>query len=148
MIRASSPTIPRISKCIPEIVPASILPEAISNTLEIAEKCNLVLKLDSTSSEKYPQYQPPGEKTREQFFRDLCWEGLRQRYGERADTDPELRKLYKFAREMEGLFEKHGTTGVAFVIADGEVNRYGAVPQWRQLFLADAGSINKISRDT
>lgn len=79
------------------------LPQALTNTLEIAEKCNLTLKLDSTSSEKYPQYEPPGEKSREQYFRDLCWEGLRERYGERAATDQELRQRLEY--EM-GVIEK------------------------------------------
>ena len=35
------------------------LPEACDNTLRIAERCNVTIKLDSTSSEKYPQFPTP-----------------------------------------------------------------------------------------
>ena len=32
----------------------------------------------------------PDGKTREDYLRELCYKGLRERYGERATTDPEL----------------------------------------------------------
>ena len=32
------------------------IPEACDNTLEIAERCNVTLSLDPTSSEKYPNF--------------------------------------------------------------------------------------------
>ena len=35
------------------------LPDAIANTLRIAEMCNVEIHLDSTSSEKYPQFESP-----------------------------------------------------------------------------------------
>jgi DNA polymerase III subunit alpha len=63
-------------------------PEALTNTLRIAEACNL--KLDFGVS-KYPAYTPPEGKTREELLRELCHNGLRDRYGDRAETDQELR---------------------------------------------------------
>ena len=34
-------------------------PEAVENTLKIAERCNVAIKLDSTSTEKYPEFGTP-----------------------------------------------------------------------------------------
>jgi DNA polymerase-3 subunit alpha len=68
------------------------LPEACDNTLRIAEMCEVSIHLDSTSSEKYPQFESPDGSPREDYFRKVCYEGLAWRYGERARTDEELRR--------------------------------------------------------
>ena len=60
-------------------------PEAIANTLAIAERCNLEIELGKS---KYPEYPVPEGTTREGYLRDLCAKGLRERYGERATIDP------------------------------------------------------------
>jgi len=52
-------------------------PEAISATLEIAERCNLELDFSKTH---LPHYQPPEGMTREEFLRKLVDEGLKKRY--------------------------------------------------------------------
>lgn len=62
-------------------------PEAISNTVEIAARCDLELEFGKS---KYPEYPVPEGTTREQLLRELCANGLRARYGERAATDAEL----------------------------------------------------------
>lgn len=67
-------------------------PEACDNTVKIAERCNVTLKLDSTSTEKYPEFDTPDGSTREEYLRKICYEGLAERYGQdRADNDQELR---------------------------------------------------------
>ncbi len=53
-------------------------PEAIRNTILIAEKCNL--ELDFTKVH-LPNFQPPEGKTKEKFLRELCEEGVKARYG-------------------------------------------------------------------
>ena len=58
------------------------LPEAISNTMEITEKCNVTMVLDPTSSEKYPQFDSPDGSPREEYFRKVCYDGLAANYGE------------------------------------------------------------------
>lgn len=69
------------------------LPDACDATLEIAERCNVDLKLDATSSEKYPNFESPDGSCREDYLRRLCFEGLETRYGkERAASDPELKE--------------------------------------------------------
>ena len=52
-------------------------PEALRNTIEIAEKCNLELDFKSTH---LPRFSPPENKTREGYLRELVDEGLKQRY--------------------------------------------------------------------
>src|SRR3954468_13286598 len=64
-------------------------PEAITNTLAIAERINLKLEFGVS---KYPEYPTPEGKTREAYLRELCYKGLHQRYGERAGTDSGLVK--------------------------------------------------------
>lgn len=81
------------------------LPEAITNTYHIAQMCNVDIHLDSTSSEKYPQFDSPDGSPREAYFRKVCYEGLRWRYGDRADTDEELRTRLDY--EI-GIMEKMG----------------------------------------
>ena len=87
-------------------------PEACDHTLRVAEKCDL--KLDFTTS-KYPAYQPPEGKTREEYLRELCWQGLRQRYGERAGDDPAL--VQRMEYELS-VMEKAGFTSYFLIVWD------------------------------
>ncbi len=67
-------------------------PDAYENTNIIAERCNTSIKLDSTSTERYPEFAPEDGSTREEYLRKICYEGLAERYGkERAENDQELR---------------------------------------------------------
>src|ERR1700740_1253406 len=69
------------------------VPDALTNTLRIADACDL--KLDFGIS-KYPAYPPPEGKTREEYLRELCKKGLRERYGERAEADKELQQRLEY----------------------------------------------------
>lgn len=64
------------------------VPEAISNTLLIAERCNVNL---SFKGYHLPQFDVPSDYSPETFLRKLCQDGLVQRYGKRAD-DPAIRE--------------------------------------------------------
>lgn len=67
-------------------------PDAYENTNLIAERCNTSIKLDSTSTERYPEFATPDGSPREEYLRKICFEGLAERYGkERAENDKELR---------------------------------------------------------
>lgn len=66
------------------------VPGACDATLEIAERCNVEIKLDSTSSEKYPQFGTPDGSPREEYLLKVCKEGLVRRYGETKANDPEI----------------------------------------------------------
>lgn len=73
-------------------------PDAIKNTMVIAEKCNL--ELDFTKHH-LPQYKVPEGHTREGYLRELVDEGLKKRYPDgdpvvRARVDHELKVIEKF----------------------------------------------------
>lgn len=53
-------------------------PEAIRNTVLIAEKCNLELDFKKAH---LPHFEPPQGRTREQYLKELCEEGLINKYG-------------------------------------------------------------------
>src|SRR5450432_4150274 len=61
-------------------------PEAVTNTLEVAEKCNLEIQVDGKSLH-YPVFHPPEHFTREGYLRKLLAEGLQKRYGIHARAE-------------------------------------------------------------
>tara|TARA_B100001057_G_scaffold151193_2_gene151134 strand:+ start:6916 stop:10449 length:3534 start_codon:yes stop_codon:yes gene_type:complete len=82
------------------------VPVACDNTLEIAEKIDFNMVLDSTSSERYPEYEINTGSSRKDYFRDLCEQGLAERYGtEKAENDEELRDRLDY--EI-GIMERMG----------------------------------------
>ncbi|MCF7762345.1 MAG: DNA polymerase III subunit alpha [Verrucomicrobia bacterium] len=54
------------------------VPEAVRNSLEIAEKCNLEIEFDKLH---YPVYEPPEHFTREGYLRKVLADSLLKRYG-------------------------------------------------------------------
>jgi len=53
------------------------VPEAITNSLKIASRCNLELDF---SKVHLPKYEPPVGQTKEEFLRQLCEEGLKEKF--------------------------------------------------------------------
>ncbi|HET9031097.1 MAG TPA: DNA polymerase III subunit alpha [Candidatus Aquilonibacter sp.] len=72
------------------------LPEACENTVKIADRIDIKIPEKIHHLPAYPVPQPEDaaeEKTAEQFLRELCEEGLIERYGpERAASDAALRE--------------------------------------------------------
>ena len=60
------------------------VPEAVQNTLEVADKCNLEIEFGKLH---YPVFHPPEHFTREGYLRHLLAEGLRKRYGIHARAE-------------------------------------------------------------
>ncbi len=89
-------------------------PQALWSTLEIAEKCDLTIKLDASSSEKYPQFESPDGTPRGDYFRRLCREGLEKRYGATAHT-AELQDRLNY--EMD-VMEKMGFLSYFLIVWD------------------------------
>src|SRR5919106_316461 len=87
-------------------------PEAITNTLHVGERCHLDLEFGSS---KYPEYPVPAGKTREGYLRELCAQGLRARYGERATADSELTRRLEY--EL-GVLEKTGFVSYLLIVWD------------------------------
>jgi len=86
--------------------------QAIQNTLKIGERCHLDLEFGRS---KYPEYPVPAGKTRESFLRELCYSGLRQRYGERAANDAEL--IRRLDYEL-GVLEKTEFVSYLLIVWD------------------------------
>ena len=55
------------------------VPQALLTTLDIAGRCNLELDF---SKVHLPRYDLPGDKSKEEFLRDLCLEGAKRRFSE------------------------------------------------------------------
>ena len=83
---------------------------ACDNTLAIAERCGF--KLDT--SPKYPDYQPPAGKTRNEYLREITEAGLRKRYGADADSEAVQRR---YALEIDVL-EKQGFVNYFLIVWD------------------------------
>lgn len=59
-------------------------PEAVQNTLEVAERCNVEIQFNTLH---YPVFDPPPPFTRDSYLRRLCAEGLKKRYGLEARVE-------------------------------------------------------------
>jgi DNA polymerase III subunit alpha len=67
-------------------------PEAVSNTLLVAERCEVDL---SPKGYHLPVSPVPEGQTAETYLRELCESGLKRRYGSRAE-DPVVRKRLEY----------------------------------------------------
>ncbi len=91
----------------------SEIPEAVSNTLEIDGKCNLELDFTKTY---LPHYKPPEGKTREQYLKELCSDGLTKRYG-KVDPESAIKVLERMDYELNAI--KHaGLTSYFLIVWD------------------------------
>ena len=90
----------------------SELPEACDNTLTIAERCHFEMEFGKA---KYPAFEPPKGKTRELYLRELCTTGMRARYGDRAETSPEL--LARLNYELQ-VIENSGFISYFLIVWD------------------------------
>ncbi|MEP6602432.1 MAG: DNA polymerase III subunit alpha [Spartobacteria bacterium] len=87
-------------------------PDAIKNTLEIADRCNLEIELGKS---KYPEYAVPDGVTREAYLRDLCTTGLQERFGDRAKIDNQLFERLNY--EL-GVLETTGFVSYILIVWD------------------------------
>ncbi|GAB4493040.1 MAG: hypothetical protein Fur0016_21060 [Anaerolineales bacterium] len=72
------------------------IPSALSNTLEIAERCNVDL---SFKGYHIPEFDVPEGYTPQSYLHHLCEEGLEKRYGPRKN-DPTIRERLNFELEV------------------------------------------------
>ena len=56
--------------------------EALATSARIAEMVEENYKSLDLGKRQFPSFQPPGEKTPEDYLRELCEQGLRERYGD------------------------------------------------------------------
>lgn len=75
------------------------LPNALSNSLRIAEMCDIDLE---PKGYHLPIFEVPEAHTAASFLRQLCEAGLSWRYGDRAATDPALRTRLDYELKIIG----------------------------------------------
>ena len=68
------------------------VPEALENTVKIAERCNVILEFNKT---KLPKFVTPDGIDSKQYLRKLCFMGLTERYGENPDEQVIKRLNYE-----------------------------------------------------
>ena len=68
----------------------SQVPQAISNTLEIAERCNIDL---TRKGYHLPQFEVPAGQTASTYLRELCQEGLRRNAPQQAGSEEFQKRL-------------------------------------------------------
>ncbi|MBI4432437.1 MAG: DNA polymerase III subunit alpha [Candidatus Omnitrophica bacterium] len=85
------------------------LPEAIANTVKIAQRCNLELDFTKTH---VPQFTPPAGKTQEQYLRELTMEGLKKRYPDWNET------LERRSEHELSVIQKSGYTSYFLIVWD------------------------------
>jgi DNA polymerase-3 subunit alpha len=94
-------------------------PSAVANTLEIAERCNLELGID-TGEYHMPEFQVPAGMTREQVVEAQAWAGLRERL--KLDVDEPIPPKYvEYQKRMEhelGVITSMGFAGYFLIVSD------------------------------
>jgi DNA polymerase-3 subunit alpha len=86
------------------------LPEACSNTLAVAERCNLTLEFNQFH---LPRYVVPSEHTLDSYLHELAHAGLKRRYGANPGDAIETRLAHELA-----VIEKMGFAGYFLVVWD------------------------------
>ncbi|NNE42592.1 MAG: DNA polymerase III subunit alpha, partial [Gemmatimonadetes bacterium] len=86
------------------------IPEAVTNTVEVAERCNVELELGVSKVPVFPL--PEGHETEESYLTQLTEKGLRERYPE---VTQEVRDRFEF--EM-GVIRQMGYSGYFLITQD------------------------------
>lgn len=74
-------------------------PEVLENTLELANRCDVEIRLGDVNLPKFPIPEP--YKTPEEYFEHLCEEGFERRFGGKPEhDDPEYKKRYDYEMAM------------------------------------------------
>ena len=89
------------------------VPQALSNTLEVAERCELELDLGHY---QLPHFDPPEGKTLEGYLEELAEEGLRRRIQERGIKDP--RPYWERLERELRVINSMGFAGYFLIVQD------------------------------
>ena len=94
-------------------------PEALANTLLVAERCNVELVLDGKP--QFPKYQVPDGATEQEYLLEIGKDGLRRRYGvqdlDHPANEDEKRVADRFKYEF-GIIDQTGFTNYFLVVWD------------------------------
>ena len=97
----------------------SSCPEALSNTVEVANRCNLEIEFGDYH---FPNFPIPEGDTLESMFSRACHEGLKERFAamrKQGPLPPEKEQQYRQRLEMEiGVINEMGFPGYFLIVAD------------------------------
>jgi len=97
----------------------SYCPEALTNTLEVADRCDLDLTF---GEHHFPIFPVPENESLETLFEKSCWDGLEIRLDhlrELRKVSPELEQQYRDRLTMEiGVIQEMGFSGYFLIVAD------------------------------
>ena len=86
-------------------------PDAIENTVKIAEKCNVEFEFGHTI---LPNYDVPEEfETHYDYIKKLCYDGIKKRYGENPSQE-----IYERAEYELGIVKKMGYVDYFLIVWD------------------------------
>jgi DNA polymerase-3 subunit alpha len=94
-------------------------PSAVTNTLEVAERCELDLSIGS-GQYHLPEFQIPAGTTSEAVLEEMAWRGLRERLG-LAPDEPVPPRCEEYGKRMEhelGVIRSMGFAGYFLIVAD------------------------------
>ncbi|MCB2217263.1 DNA polymerase III subunit alpha [Desulfofustis glycolicus] len=97
----------------------SYCPEAVANTVEVAERCNLEIEL---GQHHFPRFPIPEGETLESMFTKACWQGLQERFAvmrQDKTLSPDVEKAYseRLKKEID-VINKMGFPGYFLIVAD------------------------------
>ena len=97
----------------------SYCPEALTNTLEVADRCNLELTFNDNH---FPIFPVSKGESLDTMFEQACWDGLDERLNhlrELQEVSPELEKKYRDRLTMEiGVINEMGFPAYFLIVAD------------------------------
>jgi DNA polymerase-3 subunit alpha len=88
----------------------SEVPEAIENTQKIADECNFQFELGKT---KLPKFSVPNGKTPDEFLEELCYQGLKTRFGKKPEPNIIERLKYELS-----VIKKTGFASYFLIVQD------------------------------
>ena len=92
------------------------IPEALSNTVEIAKRCNVFLTLGEVFLPKFPV---PDNTSVEEYFKQQAKKGLEKRLSNTHELLDENKKIYLDRLELElNVINKMGFPGYFLIVAD------------------------------
>lgn len=97
----------------------SYCPEALENTVKIAERCNLEIEFGNNY---FPNFEVPEGESLDSVFEALSRKGFKKRFAlicAQEDITPELEETYRKRLDMElGVIKTMGFPGYFLIVAD------------------------------
>jgi DNA polymerase-3 subunit alpha len=97
----------------------SYCPEALQNTIEVAERCNLDLRL---SELQFPQFQVPPDETLDTFLEKSARKGLEERWAatmaDGKGRQPGMESYRERLQKEVSMIQKMGFSGYFLIVSD------------------------------